>query len=133
MIYEREILKGKECPEEYRENLLELLVRGNKVRDAYGFPMFITSGFRTLLEHLEIYRKKGITDKSKIPMASHHLYCRAFDVADSDGRLMKWCKKNETLLREIGVWIEEGTVGWVHFQIVPFASYKPGGAIFFKP
>lgn len=128
MIMEREILKGKVCPPEYKANLLELLIRINKVRDAYGYPMIVTSGFRSREDQLRIY--KG---KSKIPWGSKHLTCQAVDIHDPDNKLRDWCVKNDTLLREIGVWLEEDQGAWIHFQIVPFASYKPGGTIWFKP
>lgn len=133
MIMRREILKGKECPADLEDNLLELLVKINKVRDAWGRPMTVTSGFRSIEEHLAIYKKKGITDQSKIPMKSKHLTCQAVDIYDKDSSLYSWCKTHELLLSEIGVWLEERQGAWVHFQTIPFASYKPGGTIFFKP
>lgn len=128
MIMRREILKGQECPPEYEENLLELLIRMNKIRDAWGRPMIVTSGFRSREEHLRIYRGKDY-----IPWGSKHLTCQACDIYDPDNKLRDWCKKNDKLLREIGVWLEEDQGTWIHFQIIPFASYKPGGTIWFKP
>lgn len=44
-----------------------------------GQPITITSGYRSLQHHLEIYKQKGITDKSKIPMGSYHLKGLAAD------------------------------------------------------
>jgi len=130
MIYRREILKGSECPPEYEINLLELLIRINKVRDAYGLPMIVTSGFRTREDHTRIYKARGI---KKIPWGSSHLTCQAVDISDPCNILYSWCRKNENLVREIGLWIEEDRGGWVHFQTKPFSSYKAGGTIFFKP
>lgn len=132
MIYEREILRGQQCPSEYKENLLELLVRINKVRDAYGRPMIVTSGFRSKKEHERIYRKQ-IEAGEYVPWGSKHLTCQAIDIYDPDNKLRKWCEQNDTLLREIGVWLEEDQGNWIHFQTVPFASYKEGGRIWFKP
>lgn len=132
MIYEREILKGQQCPPEYEDNLLELLIKINKVRDAYGRPMTVTSGFRNISKHIEIYTKKGVS-RDKIPLGSKHLTCQAVDIYDPDNELRKWCQDNEPLLREIGLWLEEDQGSWQHFQIVPFKSFKPGGTIWFKP
>ena len=44
-----------------------------------GQPITITSGYRSLQDHLRIYKEKGITDKSKIPMGSYHLKGLAAD------------------------------------------------------
>lgn len=131
MISRQEILKGKDCPKEFENNLLELLIKINKVRDAYGRPMTVTSGFRSMEDHLRIYREKGITDKSKIPMKSKHLFCQAVDIYDPKGELKKWVKDNLKLIEEIGLWMEDfdSTPNWVHFQILPPAS----NARFFKP
>lgn len=129
MIYRREILKGEECPPEYEMNLLDLLVKINKVRDAWSRPMTVTSGFRTMKDHIAIYVKKKIP-KNKIPLASKHLYCQAVDIYDPDKTLQKWCIDNENLLAEIGLWMEHfsHTPNWVHFQTVSPVS----GNRFFK-
>lgn len=131
MIYEREILKGKTCPDEYKGNLLELLIRINKLRDAYSRPMLITSGFRSEKDQIAIYAHKGITDKSKIPMRSKHLFAQACDVYDPDKQLQKWIKENVPLMEEIGLWFEDFTYtpNWVHIQTVPPKS----GSRFFRP
>lgn len=130
MIYESEILKGQQCPPQYRANLLELLIRMNKIRDAYGRPMIVTSGFRSRAEHLRIYRNSA---PDKIPWGSKHLSCQACDIYDPDNKLRKWCQDNDALLREIGVWMEEDQGSWIHFQIVAFKSFKNGGTLWFKP
>jgi hypothetical protein len=84
-------------------------------------------------DHKRIYRNKGITDESKIPMKSKHLFGQAADISDSDGLFNNWCKENEKLLLSIGVWLEHRQGGWQHIQSVPFRSYKVGGSIWFKP
>lgn len=131
MIEKEEILKGKSCPPELEKNLEELLLKMNKVRKAYGLPMIITSGYRSMEDHLRVYRNKGITDKSKIPMKSKHLFCQAVDVSDPNGDLKKWIKENIKLMEEIGLWFEDfdATTNWVHFQIIPPASKNR----FFRP
>lgn len=108
---------------EILENLTELLKHINLIRTAYGKPMSITSGLRDLEDHKRIYRQKGIAE-DKIPMASKHLYGQACDVSDPQGELMAWCKNNEQELIKAELWCEEGTKGWVHFQIVPPKSGK---------
>lgn len=129
LITRQEILKGEECPPEYEDNLLELLIKGNKIRDAFGRPMIVTSGFRTKEDHLRIYEKQ-IKAGKHVPMGSKHLYCQAVDISDPNKILQKWCLENEKLLAEVGVWMEHfsHTSTWVHFQIVPPAS----GNRFFK-
>lgn len=134
MISIQEILKGKDLkslPKEHQDNLVILLERINKVRIAYGKSMLVTSGYRSMQEHLDIYKRKGITDISKIPMQSRHLYGLAVDISDPKGELDNWCQNNVKLLEEIGLWLEhpDSTPGWTHFQCSPPKS----GNRFFKP
>ena len=132
MIKESEINpKGYTLTEEQASNLPILLERINKVRSAWGNPMTVTSGLRSMEDHLRIYREKGITDPSKIPMGSSHLKGAACDIFDPKQELQAWCKANEKLLEEIGLWMEDfsATPNWVHFQIVAPRS----GNRFFKP
>jgi hypothetical protein len=113
----------------------DLLERMNKVRDAFGKPMIVTSGVRTLADHLRIYKNKGITDQSKIPMKSRHLEtitsCAAVDIADSKNELQQFLLKNENVLEDAGLWCEDFSYcsNWVHFQNSPPNS----GKRFFSP
>ena len=111
---------------EIQANLQELLVRINKVRKSWAKAMKVTSGLRSMADHLRIYKNKGITDTKKIPMKSKHLYGQAVDIYDPNQKLQAWCKANEALLAEIGLWMEDFSVttNWVHFQIVPPGSGK---------
>lgn len=113
-----------------QDNLKELHKRINVVRLAYGKPMIVTSGLRTLKHHLEIYARKGIYPP-KVPMKSNHLSGRAVDFSDSDGKLKAWVKDNIKLMEEIGLWLEDfsATKTWCHFQINPPKS----GNRFFLP
>ena len=115
---------------EIQDNLNILLDKVNKVRTAYAKPMIVTSGLRTKQHHLEIYARKGIYPP-KVPMKSNHLYGRAVDFADGDGKLKKWILENIKLIEEIDLYMEDftATKTWVHFQINPPAS----GKRFFKP
>ena len=130
MITEQEILKGEKCPDEYKKNLSELLEKLNKLRTLWGKPMQITSGFRTMAHHIKVYKDKGITDLSKIPMKSKHLFCQAVDIYDPKFELTKFCKEHTKEMEEIGIYFEEDTtVPRLHVQIVPPKS----GARWFKP
>jgi hypothetical protein len=132
----KEILMGKkleDIPEEHQDNLQIVFERINKVRTKYGKPMTPSSVYRSLAEHLGIYKRKGITDKKLIPMKSKHLFGQAIDIADPSGDLYKWCVDNEKFLLEVGLWLEKDTKGWVHFQIVKFGSWTNGKSIFFNP
>jgi uncharacterized protein YcbK (DUF882 family) len=134
MITLKEILKATDfdsLPKEHQDNLLILLERINRIRTEFAKPMTVSSGYRSMAEHLEIYRKKGITDQSKIPMKSRHLIGAAIDIYDPNQQLQKWVLDNVKILEEVGLWCEDfsATPNWVHFQIVPPAS----GKRFFKP
>ena len=112
--------------EEIQNNLDILLDKMNKVRVAYNVPMIVTSGLRSLEDQMRI---NPSATKSK------HLYGQACDIQDLDGTLKQWCLDNDELLRAIGVWMESfaSTSTWVHFQIVPYGSYKEGGSLQFIP
>lgn len=130
-----ELLSGQctfeQCTPIQKSNLNILLEKINAIRIAYAKPMTVSSGLRTMTHHLEIYAKKGITDKSKIPMKSRHLTGQAVDIKDVNGELKKWVLKNVDLLSSIGLWCEAfvSTPTWIHFQIIPPAS----GKRFFNP
>ena len=115
---------------EQEANLAILLEKINKVRTAWAKPMRVNSGLRTMEEHLAIYAKLGITDQSKIPMKSRHLIGAAVDISDPDGKLYDWVVANESLMEEIGLWMEvKDAQARVHFQIFPPKS----GKRFFNP
>lgn len=134
MITMNEILqkyKFEELEVEIQNNLTDLLEKINKVRSLYGKPMKITSGLRSKEDQIRIYNQKGITDLTKIPMGSRHLYGQAIDVFDPNRELQQWCLNNIDKLEEIGLWCEDfsDTPNWNHFQTVPPKS----GKRFFKP
>ena len=127
MISWKEVLgkyEESDIPTEHLANLKIVHEKINKIRSAYGKPMSPSSIYRSMEDHLRIYKDKGITDKAKIPMKSKHLSGLAIDIADPSGELMKWAKSNIKLLEEIGLWCEDETEGWVHFQSAPPASGK---------
>lgn len=136
MISFKELLGNhniNEIPLLHQHNLETLLQCVNKLRADWGKPMTVTSGYRSLQDHLRIYAAKGITDRNKIPMSSNHLIGKACDFADADGSLYAWAYNNQDKLAEYGIWCEKDTnVGiakWLHCQCVPPKS----GNRFFLP
>lgn len=111
---------------ETAQNLQVLFDRINVIRKAYNKPMRVSSGLRSLAHHIEVYRKKGITDPSKIPMKSKHLFGQAVDISDPNKDLQKWVLANVKLLEDTQLWCEDfsATPNWVHFQTVPPKSGK---------
>lgn len=136
MVSFKELLSGEmisDVPMAHQHNLEELLKAVNLLRAEWGSPLTVTSGYRTMQKHLQIYSRKGITDKALIPMKSKHLSGLAVDFADPTGNLYQWAKSNEHILEKCGIWCEEGTKGWLHCQCVPYGSYEQGKSRFFKP
>lgn len=124
----------KSIPENHLKNLNNLLAKANELRAAYGKPLRVTSGYRSLEKHLAIYAAKGITDQKKIPMQSRHLSGLAVDlvpVKEPVSDLHKFVKNNIALMQEIELWFEDfkHTATWLHCQIVPPKS----GKLFFIP
>lgn len=112
----------------------------SRMEKAYGHPFTATSGLRSMADHLRIYKEKAAKagvpfDQSKVPLKSKHLFGEAVDVADLNGSIAQWAEDNDALMREIGVWFEArpATPGWLHIQIVPYASFKPGKSLWFMP
>lgn len=134
----KEVIKNvslADIPHEHQVNIDELLKRVNIIRTAYAKAMNVSSGYRSKQDHIRIYSQKGITDQNKIPWGSQHLIGCAVDISDPKGELQAWIKANPQIIEQADLYLEDfsATVGWVHFQIKPFKSYKPGGTRFFKP
>lgn len=129
MISLKEFLMGFDpnfLPVDHQRNIDILLPKLNELRQAYGKPMVVTSGYRSLEDHLRIYKAKGITDKNKIPMRSLHLAGAACDFADANRDLTNFVVQNEQLVKSIGLWFEHwsATPTWLHCQIYPPKSGK---------
>ena len=112
----------KDQTPEIQANLSVLLDRVNKIRALWGQPMTVTSGLRTMADHLRIYAEKGITDPAKIPMHSRHLIGAAVDIFDPGLVITYWLKQNPKFLEDAQLWCELNNLNWVHFQILPPAS-----------
>lgn len=112
-------------------NIEDLVKRVNIIREAWGKPMQVTSGFRTPMDQIRIYSAKGIA-ADKIPMGSAHLRGQAVDIYDPTLQLTEWLKSDKTgitKLEEAGLYCEDGNSNWVHFQSCSPAS----GRRWFKP
>ena len=122
--------KFEDLEKDIQTNLTELHRKVNLLRSAYGKPMIVTSGLRTKKHHLDIYARKGIFPP-KVPMKSNHLFGRAVDFADGDGKLKAWVLENIKLVEEIGLYMEDfsATKTWLHVQI----NKPKSGKRFFKP
>jgi uncharacterized protein YcbK (DUF882 family) len=103
--------KGYVTTPEQDTNLATLLERMNKIRAAYGKPMYVTSGLRSEADQARINPKAS---------KSRHLIGAAVDIADQNGDLKKWIKANVSLLETVGLWCEhfDSTPTWVHFQCI---------------
>ena len=87
--------------------------------------MLVTSGVRSLEQHLAIYKKMG----RQAPKGSAHLTGAAVDFADRDGALSRWCVEHVKDLQTWGLYMEDpsATPTWTHLQVTPPAS---GNTIF---
>src|SRR4051812_13086825 len=83
-------------------NLEKLLAALNKIRDAYGKPMTITSGLRS-----DAQQKALIAAGRSNAPRSHPLAGEAADVLDVAGLLKGWIKDHLDLMEEIGLWFED--------------------------
>lgn len=103
--------RAKEYPltDELEANLVKLLSALNALRDVYGKPMWVTSG----------YRPGVYNDKVGGAPHSLHKVCGACDFADPYGKLADWCVRNVDRLRTWGLQMENPakTRGWLHLDI----------------
>lgn len=134
MISFKELIKDytlADIPLSHQINIQELLKRVNVLRLEWNKPMVVTSGYRTMYDHLRIYsvlnekRAKSGLPTLRIPMSSLHLKGSAIDIYDPDLSLTKWLKENDSKrLVDVGLWAEEGNKNWVHLQTFPPKSGK---------
>lgn len=118
-----EYLKGRDqiAPLTYEmyDNMCKLLVAVNMLRDRYGKPLSISSGYRPP----EINKKMGGSPNSA------HLTCEAVDIADGTKALKRWIAENPGILDELDLYMEEpaSTPTWVHLDIRkrPTRIFKP--------
>lgn len=103
----------------HQQNMQELLKRVNPVLAAFNAQNYlVTSGYRTMQEHMRIYSQKGIPPQ-KVPLGSAHLSGQAVDIYDPELHLTDWLKNDRigcTQLQTHDLYCEEGNNNWVHFS-----------------
>lgn len=115
MISRKEILMGRErdypLTPEMDKNLEKLLEALNKVRQAYGKVMIVSSG----------YRPGHYNNAAGGARRSAHQTCEAVDFADPNKELAQWCLANIQVLIDAGLYLESPTYTptWVHLQTRP--------------
>lgn len=84
----------------------------------YEPAMMFSSCLRSLEKQKQVYRDKGITDESKMPLRSAHLSGEGVDISDPKQELQRWLKKHVKKLEELGLYVEDfdSTPTWVHLQ-----------------
>lgn len=114
--------RKRKLTEEQEANLKRLHAAINKVREAYGKPMIVTSGVRSKADQMRI--------NPRAPN-SNHVRGLAVDIRDRDGKLWEWCMENIEMIEDLGFYLEDkkATPTWIHFQLVPPRS----GRRIFKP
>lgn len=120
-IKRSEILMGREAEfpltEEYEANLGRLLQAVNSLRELYGKPMMVSSG----------YRPGRFNTAAGGAKNSAHLSCEAVDFKDADGALKEFCTPE--ILEKVGLYMEapDSTPTWCHLQIRPTKNrvFKP--------
>ena len=114
-------------------NIIQLLQRVNNLLAEFGEYRAVSSGYRTMEDHLRIYKEinekkkaKGLPEV-KIPMGSKHLVGAACDLVDKDDRLKKFC--TEAILKKYDLYMEHGdyTDTWCHLQTTKTSQriFKP--------
>lgn len=105
-----------DIPVAHVHNMETLLKKMNVLREAWNKPMTVTSGYRTIQEHLRIYSEKKVP-QDKIPMSSAHLSGEAIDIYDPGLLITKWLKEDDSSrLQALDLYCEEGNSNWVHLS-----------------
>jgi hypothetical protein len=129
-ILKSELLQGRDktYPNDYTQqisdNLDSFLIPMNGIRNAYGIPMIVNSGWRPSV----INKSDGGAPNSK------HLVGLACDISDVDGKLWAWVLQNLPLMQTLNIFLEDKRWtssdiggGWCHFQL---GGPKSGKRIF---
>ena len=95
-----ELLHGhmiNDVPLTAQQHLEVLLKAVNALRDAWGKPLIVTSGYRTAADQARINPKVA---------RSRHMTGDAVDFKDSEGTLYAWAFANQHSLDQCGLWGE---------------------------
>jgi hypothetical protein len=122
LLKSRDIQYSNDYTQEISDNLDRFLIVANKIRDAYGKPMTVNSGWRP-----------PSINAATAGAATHSLHMQglAMDISDPDNSLMNWVLQNLDLMKKLGVFIEDfrwcgfgdtGPRNWVHFGLGAPAS-----------
>lgn len=115
-ISKKEVLMGRdiEYPADYTkeisDNIDKLLKVLNVIREAYGKPLIISSGWRPPSVNAKI---------ANAAKKSLHMQGLACDFKDADGKFDEWLDNNQDLLESLGAWQEScaATPNWAHIDI----------------
>lgn len=118
------------APAEHIGNLHYLLDAMNTLEKAYGKPFKVTSGYRTMKDHVRIYREINAKRKEQkktpfvIPLKSNHLIGLAADIFDPKQDLKLWVSENLHFCEDLNLYMErfDQCPNWIHFQRVAPAS-----------
>lgn len=115
-ISKDELLKGRDqqyandYTQEISDNLDKLLIPLNKIREAWGKPMIVNSGWRP-----------PSVNAGTVGAAAHskHMEGLAADISDIDGSLWTWVLENLQLMKDLDIFMEDRrwTPNWVHFGL----------------
>ena len=98
-------------PDDVKDNLLLLIEELDKIRDEFGSPIYVNSGYRCK----ELNKAVGGVSNSA------HLKGLAADITSKDN------KKLFQIIKEKGNFdklIDENNLSWIHFQINPEKNQK---------
>lgn len=125
---DRDAEYSADLTEEVRRNAAQLLERVNRLL-ASAADEQVEPGIdaRTGTPVASGWRPKSVNDSTaNAGTKSRHTSGLAIDLRDypPDRSLARWCLRNEDLLEEIGLWMEDPrwTPTWVHLQAVPPGS-----------
>jgi len=127
MIVYRELTRKNIPIRDQAINLDRLHYRLNYIRRIWDRPMIITSGLRSIEDHIQIYdrinkkREARNLQNVDVPLESLHLYGAAADVYDPHRELQQWIMAHMYIIEKLDLYMEafSRTTNWVHFQIFP--------------